>query len=126
MALFILTSASVLISLFPVYARNGLRAELTRGKRHSSEDTAGIVFLGAYAFLVGNTELRRVYDKLTGARDSDNREESDGHREESSSLLAVLYLKSSIYRAAYSLGNIAAATAALTALGTTSCMGMMR
>ena len=87
------------------------RAEFCSRERHILEDGAGVIFLGRYAFLIGNAVFGCVDEILCGANDANDRE--DAKRDGEISSRAVN--ESSVDLCGDRLGNVCTATAATAA-----------
>ena len=102
-----MTAAVLFPSLMGMMMLGG--TELVYGECHRVEQTAGIVLIGCYTFLIGNTILGCVDQILGRAHESNHREYSKTYKEIS---VSVLIAKASVHSDGNALGNIAAATAA--------------
>ena len=102
----IMTAAVLFPSLMGMMMLGG--TELVYGECHRVEQTAGIVLIGCYTFLIGNTILGCVDQILGRAHESNHREYSKTYKEIS---VSVLIAKASVHSDGNALGNIAAATA---------------
>ena len=86
------------------------RIKLAHGKCHIIEDPAGIIFIGNYAFLIGNCIFSCVNKILRRTNNTNDRENANGNNQLPFPMLAAR--KVSVYPNRYAVGDIVTATAA--------------
>ena len=86
------------------------RIEFAYGKCHIIEDSAGVILVGGYAFLIGYCVLGCIDKVLCGTNDSDDREDTYGYNK--LTLVSVAAAKMSVNSTCYHIGNLVATTTA--------------
>lgn len=88
------------------------RIEFAHGKRHIIEDSARVILVSNYAFLIGHSVLGRIDQILCWANDPNDRENTD--RNDEFSLVMIAVAEPAVYSECNIFGNIltAATTAA--------------
>lgn len=90
----------------------GLRGKFRNGKRHRTEERAGIVLLCRYAFLVGDHVLGRLNEILRRSHKTNDREDPEGYEKKVSARRGIG--ERTVQTASERFGNIRASAAALT------------
>ena len=100
-----------MIARVQLSVRHTGRAKLAHGKRHATKHSAGIIVAGLDTFLIGNAILGRLDEILSGANDTNDREDAKRHRQIA---LTVSVRQSARNAMTHRFGNLTATTAALT------------